>query len=140
EFLGYDPAKLDRVAVGREVVRAHNRWAAQVMRDVPDQRVRPVAILVPDTIDGLLAQAQEAIDSGVRALWLPAGLPPADTSPADRALDPFWKLAAESDVPVTLHLGTEFGLLASNRWSANVPQFNAGDLGSHECPVEPSRG
>jgi predicted TIM-barrel fold metal-dependent hydrolase len=140
EFLGYDPAKLDRLEVGREVVRAHNRWAAQVTREVPDLRVRPVAILVPDTVDSLLAQANAAIDSGVRALWLAAALPPADTSPADSALDPFWKLAEDRDVPITLHLGTEFGLLASNRWSANVPVFNPGDLASHEFPVEPYRG
>jgi predicted TIM-barrel fold metal-dependent hydrolase len=140
EFLGYDPKKLDRLVVGREVVAAHNRWAAQVTREVPDLRLRPVAILVPDSVDSLLAQADEAIAAGVRVLWLPAGLPPADTSPADRALDPFWKLAEQRNVPVVLHLGTEFGLLASSRWNANVPEFNAGDLASHEFPVEPYRG
>jgi predicted TIM-barrel fold metal-dependent hydrolase len=140
EFLGYDPAELDRLQVGRKVVHAHNRWAARVTHEVPQGRVRPVAIVVPDTVQGMLSQAQELIDGGVRALWLPAGLPPADTSPADCALDPFWKLAAEHDVPVVLHLGTEFGLLASSRWNANVPAFNAGNLASHEFPVEPYRG
>ncbi|MBB6122733.1 amidohydrolase family protein [Sphingobium subterraneum] len=136
-LLGFDPSGLDLRQLGSEGCDAHNRWAAAITES-SEGRVRPVSIILPDDIDGMIRQAEEQIDYGVRAMLLSAGLPPANTSPADRALDPFWALLASHNIPLTFHLGSESALLASMAWS-NAPEFNPSPKSSLEFQVEPYR-
>jgi predicted TIM-barrel fold metal-dependent hydrolase len=142
EYFGYDRSdNVDRIGIGRAVLKAHNRWAGRVMKDLPESRIRPVALLAADQgVPELMAEAEEALASGIRALNIPGGMPPCNTSPADRALAPFWKLCEDHDIPVVIHLGTEFSLLASNRWHSNVPEFVPANNSSLEFPIEPFRG
>jgi len=77
---------------------------------------------------------------GIRAVMIPNGGPPAGMSPADKRLDPFWKMFADANVPLLMHIGTEFGLLASQAWDQNVPQFETAQTSSAEFPIQPFWG
>ena len=138
-WLGFDPSRLDGRDLGHRAVQAHNDWAADITRSTSD-RVRPVGIVLTDTtVESIVEQARTAIDRGVRALMIPANVPPAGSSPADPDLDPFWALCAEANVPVTIHLGTDFGFLSSSAWSKGVEAFHPSDKSTIELPIEPYR-
>lgn len=148
-MLRYDPkadrmfgleADVDRHALGLDVVHAHNDWVARTSAGLDSDRIRAVAVVLTDTVDQMVASSQDIIDRGARAIMIPGGLPPAGVSPADRALDPFWELVEAADVPVMLHIGTEFALLASKAWGRNVPEFAMAHNSSLEFPVEPYWG
>ncbi|WP_103383095.1 amidohydrolase family protein [Pseudonocardia dioxanivorans] len=108
---------------GLKVIEAHNAWVIRTIHSVDARRLRPVALLLTDSVESMLSQLRFLIDNGVKAFWLPSGAPPAGTSPADAALDPFWRLAADNDVAVLIHIGTDHNLVASPMWSANVEAF-----------------
>lgn len=139
QLLGFDPTEFDRVEVGRDVVRAHNDWAVRTTSEL-GSRVRPVGLLVSDTVAELMADAEDLISRGIRVIQLANGVPPADLSPADAALDPFWSLLSEANVPFTMHLGTETPLLASTKWSENVPLFEPSINSSVEFTLQPYWG
>jgi predicted TIM-barrel fold metal-dependent hydrolase len=61
--------------------------------------------------------------------------PPAGLSPAAPALDPFWALFAEADVPVLAHVGGDLGFLGSSTWS-DAPAFTPNKL-ALEVGLEP---
>jgi predicted TIM-barrel fold metal-dependent hydrolase len=136
EFFGFEAGRVDCRRVGLEAIAACNAWAARVTKTT-GSRVRPVGIIVTDTVDSMISQAEQFIKEGVRALMLPGNAPPAGTSPADPALDPFWALCAEANVPVTLHLGTERGFLGSSGWSKNVEVFKPSFNSTIEFVIEP---
>jgi predicted TIM-barrel fold metal-dependent hydrolase len=138
ELLGFDPSRLDRRKLGREGIDAHNRWAAQMTKST-DARIRPVGMVLVESIDAMMRQTEELLAEGIRALMIPANVPPAGTSPAAPALDPFWRLVADADVPVTLHLGTDTGFVTSTRWSADVEAFNPSAKSTIEFTIEPHR-
>lgn len=120
-FFGLDhELPFDRREMGKSMIRAHNEWAARGL-DVDKERVRVVAIVSTESVDVMMSEARDLIGSGVRALWISAGQPPAGLSPADRRLDEFWSLAEDNDVPIVFHVGTEFGFL-DDRWRM-VPEF-----------------
>lgn len=121
----------DRREFGRSMIRASNDWLTRDL-SVDTERVRVVAILPPGTVDELIAETRDLVDRGARALWMPAGIPPGGTSPANEALDPLWALAEERDVAIVLHIGTEFGFL-DGRWR-DSPAF-ASKVTSVEAPV-----
>ncbi|SDH07812.1 Predicted metal-dependent hydrolase, TIM-barrel fold [Sinosporangium album] len=138
-WLGFDPGRVDGQQLGRMAVAAHNDWAADITRSTSD-RVRPVGIVLTDTsVESMVEQARTAVERGIRALMIPANVPPAGTSPANPELDPFWEFVAEADVPVTIHLGTDFGFLASSAWSTGVEVFHPSDKSTIELPIEPYR-
>lgn len=138
KFFGFDPAEHDRRKLGRDGITAHNEWAARVTTTT-SSRARPVGIVMTETIDQMVHDTEQMLAAGIRALMIPANLPPAGTSPADPALDPFWRLAADANVPVTIHLGTEFGFLSSTAWSDNVEVFNPSSKSTLEFVIEPLR-
>lgn len=108
--------------LGHAIVQASNEWALRAV-DGPDaRRLHTVGLITTETVEGMIEQARSLIARGIRALWIPSGTPPAGTSPADPAFDPFWKLLAEADVPALLHIGTDNGF-ADARWSNNVAAF-----------------
>lgn len=139
DFFKFDPANFDRFDVGRRVIQASNQWAARVMKTVDAESVRPVGLLMTDSLDQMMRDAEEALSGGIVAFWISGSTPPAGTSPADPALDPFWDLMARSNTAVTLHLGTEFGLLKDTRWTANVAQFASSSTETVEFNLEPYR-
>lgn len=140
KWFGYDPAGVDRQQLGRDVIAGHNDWVLRTVKEVDSDRVRPVALILTESLEQMMADTQQLIDGGVRVLMFPGGEPPAGMSPADERLDPWWKLVSDANIPVTLHIGTEFPFLASNKWSSRVPQFKRADFASLEFPVEPYFG
>lgn len=108
--------------LGHAIIRASNEWAIGAVRDADRHRLRTVGLITTESVDGMIEQARSLIGRGVRALWIPSGAPPAGTSPADPALDPFWKLLADADVPALLHIGTD-SVFSDPRWSSNVEAF-----------------
>lgn len=141
EYFGFDPAELDQREAGRAAIDAHNYWAAKTVGELgssASERIRPVGIVLTESVSAMTAQAEQLIDAGIRALWIPSGVPPAGTSPGDRSLDPFWQIAEAANVPIVFHVGTEFAF-ASPQWYANVAEFQYGPKSSIEFPIEPYR-
>ena len=102
--------------LGLDAIDEYNRWAVQTSALAP-ARLRVVGILKQSpSVDALLEQARALLDAGLRGLLIDTGIPPGGVSPAAHALDPFWALMAERDVPVLAHLGGDLGFLGSSRW------------------------
>jgi predicted TIM-barrel fold metal-dependent hydrolase len=139
-WFAFDPTKVDRHALGREVVTAHNDWVVRTIRELKDDRVRPVAVVMTGSLDEMMLEGERLIASGVRGVMIPCGIPPGGLSPANTKLDPFWSMFEEANVPVLLHIGTEFPFLASSEWAAGVPEFKRSANSSLEFPVEPFYG
>jgi predicted TIM-barrel fold metal-dependent hydrolase len=125
--------------LGLIAMRSHNRWGARCVSSPSSQRARPVGVMLTESLDQILTELGELIEDGFRAVWIPTANPPGDTSPADPALDPFWRMAADADVAVLLHIGTDFNFPASARWALNVPAF-AQTNASAEFAVNPFAG
>jgi predicted TIM-barrel fold metal-dependent hydrolase len=136
EFFEMPADVCDYRQVGCEAIDAHNRWATR-MTKVTDARVRPVGIVLTDSVDEMVRQTKAMIAEGIRAVMIPANVPPAGTSPGDPALDPFWRLCADANVPVTIHLGTERGFLTSSAWSDNVEVFQPSFKSTMEFIIQP---
>ena len=82
-----------------------------------------------------MTQARDLIDRGLKGLLINAGAPLAGLSPASEALDPFWALLAECQVPALAHVGSDLGFLNSPEWSnaaAFTPKKLSIELG-HEA-------
>jgi predicted TIM-barrel fold metal-dependent hydrolase len=139
EVFGFDETKLDRFEVGRKIVASHNQWASRVAKSLDAQRLRAVGILMTDDVTQMIRDAENFLAEGVPAFWISGSAAPGGTSPANPKLDPFWRLLAESNAVVTLHLGTEFGLLRDSRWADGVAQFVPSTASALEFPIEPYR-
>jgi predicted TIM-barrel fold metal-dependent hydrolase len=124
--------------LGLLAMRSHNAWGTRCV-DLASSRARPVGVMLTESLDQMLSDLGALIDDGFRAVWIPTATPPGGTSPADRALDPFWHMAAERDVAVLLHIGTDFNFPASMKWTANVSAF-ATPSAAAEFPVSPFTG
>jgi predicted TIM-barrel fold metal-dependent hydrolase len=120
-------------AFARTVLTGWNDWTIQL--DVDADRLRPVGLLVPDTVEATMAEAGRLISGGVRAILIPASTPPCGLSPADRAIDPFWQLCAESNTTVILHVAAE-NLFRSTAWR-QIPEFTENTGASTELILDP---
>jgi predicted TIM-barrel fold metal-dependent hydrolase len=98
-----------------------------------------VAVVLGDRVADLVDGAERVLALGGRAVMIPAGLPPAGMSPADRRLDPFWHLLATANVPVLHHVSVERGFLKTTVWAANVAEFVPSNTSSPEFHIEPWR-
>lgn len=108
--------------LGHSIVAASNEWALRSGQESDGRRLYTVGLITTETVEGMIDQARSLIERGIRALWIPSGTPPAGTSPADPAFDPFWKLLADANVPALLHIGTDSSF-SDPRWSNNVEAF-----------------
>jgi predicted TIM-barrel fold metal-dependent hydrolase len=122
-------------ALGCAGIDEHNAWAVRTTALDPD-RLRPVGMLKPcRDVEDLIAQARGLIDLGLKGVLINTGTPPAGLSPASPALDPFWALFAERDIPVMAHVGSDLGFLTSSAWS-DAPAFAPNKL-AVEVGLEP---
>jgi predicted TIM-barrel fold metal-dependent hydrolase len=106
----FDPKMLptiteDRGGKAAKWLQTYNEWILTQAR-VSD-RVRPTPTLIGETVDALMREARRMLDAGIRAVMLPAALPPGGRSPAHPDLEPFWTMMEEAECTVTLHLGSE---------------------------------
>lgn len=120
-FLG-NPSEAETRQLGFAATDEWNDWCVRAA-DLDADRLRPVAMLkAPRDVDDLMAQTRALLGRGLKALLINSAEPPGGVSPAAPALDPFWALLAERDVPVLAHVGSELGFLASAAWS-EAPAF-----------------
>ncbi|MBN9112444.1 MAG: amidohydrolase family protein [Pseudonocardia sp.] len=119
--LGMDAAGTRELGI--MALDASNQLMVDKIVGLDAARVRKVVVLPTENLDDMMRDMTRFLEQGARAVWVPSGMPPAGTSPADRRLDDFWRLAADNDVPVLLHIGTDFTFPASGNWPANVPAF-----------------
>jgi predicted TIM-barrel fold metal-dependent hydrolase len=82
--------------------RAHNRHMADFCH--ADDRLLGVAVVPLDDPDLAMAEADFAIENGLKAVWIPHR-PCGERSPGHVDLDPFWARLAESGTPFLLHVG-----------------------------------
>lgn len=136
------PPGTDHVAVARDMVRGFNEWVVRQIKDdaVVADRCRFVVILETESIDQMMHDASYYLAQGVRAFVIPCGTPPANMSPADEALDPFYSLFEEANATLTIHVGTEYPFLRSRVWDANVPAFRSSRTNINEFPMQPYWG
>jgi predicted TIM-barrel fold metal-dependent hydrolase len=106
--------------LGYTGIRSWNDWVVEKSKIDPD-RLRPVAVLLPEDLPAAVAEAERLIAGGVKALMIPCSVPPGGKSPADVALSPLWSLCEEANVPVLVHILAE-NILRSTAWNA-VPEF-----------------
>lgn len=119
---------------GRAMCMAHNDWVLAQTKVEPD-RLRLVAILWPDDVDAMMAEAERLFAAGVRSLFLPASEPFGGESPASPAADPFWSLCEEADASVMLHVAVE-NFLHTDAWR-KIPQFQMDFMNFTEFPGDP---
>lgn len=112
----------DLNAFGASLVTEFNDWCIRTAAGGGD-RVRPVAVVPTFSVDDAIAEASRLIDGGVRAVMIPVAVPPGGVSPAHPDVDPLWRLFAEANVPVLLHIGGELGFLAKQREWSTSPMF-----------------
>jgi predicted TIM-barrel fold metal-dependent hydrolase len=136
--LGFDSSRVEVERIGRHMIDIHNRWVGRVTSNHAG-RVRPVAVVMGTSVNDLVGRAEAVLSDGARAVMIPAGLPPAGLSPADRRLDPFWSLLSHANVPVLHHVTVERGFLRSTVWAADVPEFIPSNTSSPEFHIEPWR-
>ena len=117
---GFMPAITeDRGSLARRCVSLYQDWVIDTASRT--DRIRPVAPVLADSIEGLIANTRHLIENGIRAIVLPAGLPVAGYSPAHSVLDPFWAMLAEADCAVTLHIGGQGLFFRSRAWGDAEP-------------------
>ncbi|MCB2048949.1 MAG: amidohydrolase family protein [Novosphingobium sp.] len=104
----------DRKVYGRQLIDASNQWAVRTASI--SSRLRPIAALIGDTPEELIASARSLIEQGIRTVWLMSSVPPGGVSPAHSSLDPLWSLLADAQITATLHIGSEGGFLKSEVW------------------------
>ncbi|MBS0473548.1 MAG: amidohydrolase family protein [Proteobacteria bacterium] len=105
---------LSRAEFADRFVDAYNQWAAK--NTAIDNRIRVVGILrTSQDANEMIAKAKAMVESGIRAVYLQADVPPGGVSPAHSSLDPLWALFEANNIAVTLHIGTEFFFL-DPRW------------------------
>jgi predicted TIM-barrel fold metal-dependent hydrolase len=126
--------QFDARAIGHELCRAHNDWCIRVA--AIDDRLRPVGVLAPISIDDAMAEAQRLIDAGVRAVMMPSDCPPGGKSPAHPDLDSFWRMFAEANVPVLLHIAGELNFMTSMVWG-EAPIFEPNITTVSEIALDP---
>jgi predicted TIM-barrel fold metal-dependent hydrolase len=128
------PDSFDMHTAGQRMCRIHNDWVLRQADVVGIDRIRPLAIISTYDIAEAVAEAERMLAGGAPGLVLPSSVPPGGRSPADRALDPLWRLAVEADVPVTLHIGGDYDFMKTWAWGAIEEFATPADRGSHEFP------
>jgi hypothetical protein len=103
----------NRKEYGRDLIKAYNRWGMRVAGI--SARVRPALPVVADTVADLMQTVRELANNGIRAIWLPSGLPPGGQSPAHDDLEPFWQLMEAKQIAVCLH-GNAETVYRSDEW------------------------
>ena len=111
-FAGRD---LDRLYAGS---RAQNLALARFCGT--DERLLAVGYVPLADPDRAVALAEEAIESGCRAVMVPSTAA-GDRAPTHPELDPFWDLLSEANVPFVLHVGGGGRLLDSAFHNNDMP-------------------
>ena len=109
-------------AIGWAGIDAHNEWAASVTKKFDRPRVAGiVATTKPGTTaEGMAKEAARQIKTGIKAIMIDSGSPPAGLSTAHPSLDAFYATLAEANVPLVIHPPSGVGFVAE-AWRAADP-------------------
>jgi predicted TIM-barrel fold metal-dependent hydrolase len=125
-FLSTTPAQMQRVFgvdvtaeqladTGRALQEGYNDWCIETAKVSP--RLRPVAYIDTSDLSVAMADIERVIAGGLRAVHLCSGTLPGGYSPGHPNVDPLWELLESTNTAVLLHVGGDFGLLASDEWA-----------------------
>lgn len=117
-FLRNEP---DRQALARRWMGVYDDWCVDVMQR-SNGRIRPAVLVSGRSPEDLYAHVETLIKRGIRAIFLPTGVPPGGRSPAHSDHDRLWSLLEEADCAVTLHVGVENDFLKTREW-VEAPVF-----------------
>lgn len=95
-------SRLEEPDLVAAAIAAHNRGIAEFCAD--DPRLLGVGAASLDDPGAALVALHQVAALGLAAVWVPHR-PAGGRSPGHDAFDPFWALAAESQIPVVLHVG-----------------------------------
>lgn len=116
-------ASKEQVELGHLAVREYNNWAGRLTSKYP-ARMSIVGILSSGqpglTPKALVKKAEELIDSGVKAIMISAGKPPAGLAPGDLTLDPFYATLAKANVALVFHPPSGLGFRSSEVWESSL--------------------
>jgi predicted TIM-barrel fold metal-dependent hydrolase len=138
-YLNADDPKLfvsirgDRRAYARKMLDAYNDWCMRTSRF--SDRLRPVAIMMGETLEEILREARKLADGGVRGFWFPSARPIAGMSPADTRLDSLWSLMESAGIACLDHISGDPGFLRTAVWR-DAPAFHGWKAGN-EFQLDP---
>ena len=118
DFLRREP---DRDALARRWLGVYDDWCVDVMTR-SGGRIRPAVLVSGKNPDDLFNHVQSLLDRGIRAIFLPTGVPPGGKSPAHSDHDRLWSMLEETNCAVTLHVGLENEFLKTREW-VDAPVF-----------------
>src|SRR3974390_1613477 len=109
--------------LGRLAMQEYNRWAGRLTSKYSN-RLSIVGMLSSGepgiTPEILVKKAEALIDTGVKAIMISSGKPPAGLAPGDRKLDPFYETLAKANVALVFHPPTGLGFRASDIWESSM--------------------
>lgn len=118
-FNGLPKSTPEEVAAGKDALDAYNEWAGQNTRKYPDH-LRIAGVLETTdaglTPEALIKRTEALIATGVKAVMIPTGEPPAGVSPAHPALDDFYALLTQTNTALTFHPPSGAGFRKSDVW------------------------
>lgn len=114
EIFGFDltPEALRSFALGN--IDGYNQWAMKAAAF--SHRLRPVAVVDTTYLAGAVETTKRLIAAGIRAVFIPSGIPVGGMSPGHPDVGEFWEVLEENDVALLLHAGGDFGFLRSGVW------------------------
>lgn len=128
-FNGVPKATPEQMQIGRDALDAYNEWAGSFTRKYPD-RLRVVGMLSSSTpgltVADLVKQTEALIATGVKAISIVTGEPPAGLSPAHPELDAFYATLTDNNVALVFHPPAGAGYRKTDIWG--VYPGSPGDL------------
>ena len=85
--------------------RAYNRWLAEFCNASPARRAGVIQLPAAHDIDALMTETKRARDDGLWGGVLVPPLEPGLPGYHDPVYDPLWSLAADLDLPISIHGG-----------------------------------
>jgi len=133
---GIPVATPEEIAMGREAIEEHNRWAGKLTRKHPD-RLRIVGMVSTGdaglTVEALVKRTRDVVDLGVKAIQISSGEPPAGLSPGDPRLDPFYEVFAKTGTVLTFHPPSQLGYRKTDAWETGVRPDLATAVSFHQA-------
>ena len=85
--------------------RAYNRWLAEFCNENPTRRAGVIQLPAAHDVDALMTETKRAREDGLWGGLLVPPLEPGLPGYHDPVYDPLWSLAADLDLPVSIHGG-----------------------------------
>lgn len=101
--------------------RAYNRWLAEFCNENPERRFGVIQMPAAHDIPALMEEAKRAREDGLRGGLLVPQLEPGLPGYHDPYYDPLWALAADLDLPISIHGGNARSPDGATAYGAEEP-------------------